>query len=140
MRVIGFNFEKISVERLKARTENLKINTNIDVSEIKEIKNEVLKTKESIIEVVFSYSIKYEPGLATVDLRGHLVLSLDDKLAKDVLKEWKKKKMPDGFRISLFNLILRKATVKSLQLEDELSLPLHVPLPSIRPGNPGNEK
>ena len=141
MKVLGFNFDNLSVEKLKARPENLKINTSIDISEIKEMKNEVLKTKEEILQATFVYSVKYEPGFAAVELRGSILLSLDEKLAKDVLKEWKKKKMPEGFRTTLFNIILRKATVRSLQLEDELNLPLHMPLPTIRPGSqPGNEK
>ena len=141
MRVLGFNFDKISVEKLKSKPENLKISTNIDISEIKDLKNEVLKTKEDLLQVTFSYSVKYEPGYAVIELKGNILLSLDEKLAKDVLKEWKRKKMPETFRIALFNMILRKSTVKSLELEDELGLPLHMPLPSIRSGSkPENEK
>ena len=141
MKVLGFNFDKLNAEKIKARPENLKISTNIDIAEIKDLKNEVLKTKEDLIQVSFSYTVKYDPGFVEINLKGNILLSLDEKLAKDVLKEWKKKKMPESFRVSLFNIILRKATVKALELEDELNLPLHMPLPSIRPGSQsGNEK
>lgn len=133
MRVIGFNFDKISVEKLKDRTEKLNIKTNIDISEIKQIKSDILKTKEDLVQAKFSYTVKYEPGYANIDLKGTAILSLDEKQAKEVMKEWKKKQMPEGFRTVLFNVIMRKASLKSLHLEDELNLPLHLPLPTLNP-------
>ena len=133
MRVIGFNFDKISVEKLKDRMEKLNIKTNIDVSEIKPIESDILKTKEDLLQAKFSYSVNYEPGYATIDLKGTALLSLEEKQAKDVMKEWKKKQMPPEFRTFLFNVIMRKASLRSLHLEDELNLPLHLPMPSFRP-------
>ncbi len=132
MRLIGFNFDKISVERLKDKVEGLKITTNIDISDIKEIKSEILKTKEELVQVKFFYTVNYEPDFAKVDLKGTVLLSMEEKQAKDIFKEWKKKKMPEDFRMALFNIILRKAATKSLNLEDEMNLPLHIPLPSLR--------
>jgi len=132
MRVLGFNFDKISIEKLKDRPKDLKISTNIDVADIKELKTDLLKTKEELVNVRFAYTVKYEPGYAVLNLKGTITLSLDEKLSKDVLKEWKKKQMPEGFRTVLFNIIMRKAAVRSLQLEDEMNLPLHLPLPTIR--------
>lgn len=132
MKVIGFNFEKLSAEKLKERTENLKISTNIDISDIKEIKTDILKTKEELLSAKFSYTIKYEPGFANVELKGAALLALEEKQAKEVLKEWKKKQMPEGFRESLFNIILKRATLKALHLEEETNLPLHIPFPSIK--------
>jgi len=133
MRVIGFNFDKISAEKLKDRTEKLNIKTNIDISEIKQIKSDILKTKEDIVQAKFSYTVRYEPGYANIDLKGTVLLSLEEKQTKEVLKEWKKKQMPEGFRTVLFNIIMRKASLRSLHLEDELNLPLHLPLPTLKP-------
>ena len=133
MRVIGFNFDKISVEKLKDRTDKLNIKTNIDVSEIKQIKSDILKTKEELVEAKFSYTIKYEPGYANIDLKGKALLSLEEKQAKEVMKQWKKKQMPEEFRTVLLNIIMRKASLRSLHLEDELNLPLHLPFPTLQP-------
>jgi len=132
MKVIGFNFDKISAEKLKERPENLKISTNIDVSDIKEVKTDILKTKEELLQAKFSYNVNYEPGHAILELRGTALLALEEKQAKEVLKEWKKKQMPEGFRMMLFNTILRKSALKSMHLEEELNLPLHIPLPILR--------
>ncbi len=133
MKVVGFNFNKISAEKLKERTEKLNIKTNIDISEIKQIESDILKTKEDLVQAKFSYTIKYEPEYANIELKGTALFSLEEKQAKEIIKEWKKKQMPEGFRIFLFNVILRKASLRSLQLEDELNLPLHLPLPILKP-------
>lgn len=132
MRIIGFNFTKIKIERLKDTTEELKIKTEIDIPELKELKSSPLNTKEEVIEIKFLYRILYEPGFAIVELEGKLLMALEPKTAKEVVKQWKKKKMPEDFRVLLFNAILKKSVLKALELEDELNLPLHMPMPTFR--------
>ncbi len=46
MKLVGFNFEKISIEKLSELTGKLSIKTDIDIKEIKEIKTNMLKTKK----------------------------------------------------------------------------------------------
>ena len=132
MRPIGFNFEKINIEKLSDKAGNIKINTIIDISDIKEIKSTLFKTKEGIVKVKFIYDINYEPGFAKVEFEGNVLFSLEPKAAKDLVNQWKKKKISEDFRTDLFNFILRKSNLKALQLEDEMNLPLHIPLPSLK--------
>ena len=40
MKLIGFNFNKISIEKKSDKKENLKINTNINIVDISEIKTD----------------------------------------------------------------------------------------------------
>ncbi len=140
MRIIGFNFNKINIEKLNDKVENLKINTKIDVPEIKSIKSDFFKTKEELIEVKFTYSISYDPDFAKIELAGVVLLAIEPKIAKDILKEWNDKKMPEDFKITLFNVILRKSNLKALQLEDEMNLPIHIQLPSLRKEDQVSEK
>lgn len=133
MKIISFNFTKIGVEKFKNRPEKLKTDTNLDITNITPVENSVINTEGQLIQVLFSYKVKYEPGYAELELKGNMLLSLDAGMSKEVLKEWKKKSMPENFQIALYNVILKKATVKSLQLEDELNLPLHLPIPQVRP-------
>ena len=135
MRILGFNFSKISVERLKGKKGEISVNSNVDIEDIIEIKEDILKSQEKPIQIDFVYTVKYEPELAVVDLKGTIILSLDEEQAKEVLKEWKKKKLPDDFRTLVFNIILRKATIRALELEDEMNLPTHMPMPVM-----GSEK
>lgn len=132
MRLIGFSLNKIHVEKFPKKFENVNINTKIDVLSIEEAKSEFFKFKEEAIVVNFSFIVMYEPELATIDLSGSLILAVDSKISKEVLKSWKDKKLPEEFRILLFNLILKKSTLKALQLEEELNLPAHIPFPSFK--------
>lgn len=132
MKLIGFNLNKINIEKLKDSMEDLKINTNINLSEIKPVKADFFKSKEELIGVTFVYTLNYEPDLAKIEFKGNLVLAIDSKLNKEVLKQWEDKKIPEDFRITIFNLILRKTSVRALQLEEEMNLPLHLALPSIK--------
>ncbi len=132
MKLFGFNFTKIQIEKFKERVEGLKINTKIDISDIKEAKAGILKTKEELLTVKFVYGLDYEPEMAKVELEGNLIVSLESKRVKEILKEWKKKKMPEDFRTTLFNVILRKSGLKALQLEEEMNLPIHMQMPTLK--------
>ena len=132
MKVIGFNFTKLSAERLKETVEDIKINTELDFPEIKETKSPFLKIKEELLEAKFEYKVNYEPGLAKVVIQGKVLFSVDEKTANEVLKQWKKKNLPEDFRILLVNVVMRKSALKALTLCDEINLPVHVPLPTLR--------
>jgi hypothetical protein len=131
MRLIGFNFTKIQAERFKDRAESIKFSTKINLSSIEPINSEALKTKEEIVRINFTYTLSYEPEFAKVELSGYAVLALDAKLAKEVIKGFKDKGTSDEFRVFVLNVILKKVNLKALQLEEELGLPLHLPLVSL---------
>ena len=137
MKVVGFNFTKISVEKLKESSADFKIKTGIEVPEINPVKANILKGEDELIEVKFLYNVDYTPSIAKVELAGGIVFSLKPKMAKQILKDWKKKKLNDDFKWGLFNIISRKSSLKALELEDELNLPLHIPMPSFK--KPQNE-
>ncbi len=135
MKILGFNFVKISAERITNDFKDTKINTNIDVSDVSEVKSDIFDNKEKIITIKFVNTLDYEPGIAKLELVGNILLSVDKSTFEEVLKEWKKKTLPNEFRLKVFNLILRKSSLKSLQLEEELNLPLHMPMPHLKSSN-----
>jgi hypothetical protein len=47
--------------------------------------------------------------------------------------EWKKNKVPDEIKLLVFNFVMTKCNLKALQLEEEFSLPPHIPLPKLTP-------
>jgi len=137
MRLVGFDFKKISVERFKDQTESLKFNTKIDISSIDTIKSDIFKSREELLKISFTYSVLYEPEFAKIELKGDIILAIEPKIAKEILRGWKDKdkQTSEEFRIFIFNIILRKSNIKALQLEDELGLPSHIPLPSLSKEN-----
>lgn len=135
MRAIGFSFKKIDVEKLSSNSlEGIKVSANIDISEISSVKpSDMLKTKDDLLVVNFTYIVTYDPNFAKLTFSGDIVLEIDPKTSKEVLKSWKdKKEMSEDFRIFIFNIILRKSNLKALELEDEMNLPLHIPMPSVQ--------
>ncbi len=128
------------MEKFSDRGKNLKISTKIDIPEIKNIKPDFFKIKEEIIQIKFSYNINYNPDIAKIELAGDLLLAVDSKAVKDILKQWKDKEMSEDFRIDLFNIILRKSSLKALQLEDEMNLPAHISLPFLKKEGQISEK
>ena len=132
MRLIGFNFNKINVGKFSNKFKDLKVNTNIDIKDIKEINSNLFNTEEEFIGVRFNYEVVYDPKIAKIDLAGDVLFAVKSKISKEILKQWKDKEMPEDFRITLFNIILKKSNLKALQLEDEMNLPLHINMPSLK--------
>jgi len=135
MRLIGFNFTKISGKREEKQEGQVKVNHHIEIVSVDKEKIDLIK-EDNVLKFSFKYIVGYEPKFASIDFEGSILLLLDDEKAKQVIKEWKKKKTPEDVRIPLFNIILSKCNVKALQLSDELGIPSHIPLPKIAPGQP----
>jgi hypothetical protein len=132
MKIIGFNFSKIHAEKSDKAFEKINIKTNIDISEITEVKSDIFDKKESLVGTRFEFKVDYEPEYAQISFNGFVLFSLEKKEADEVLKLWKDKKISENFKVVLFNAILKKSNLKALQLEEELNLPLHIPLPSVK--------
>jgi hypothetical protein len=135
MRAIGFSFKKINVEKLASNSlEDIKINANIEIPEIFSVKpTDLLKPKDELLGVRFVYTLSYEPDFAKLAFSGEIVLEVDPKSAKEILKAWKEnKEMLEEFKMLVFNIILRKCNLKALEIEDEMNLPLHMPMPTIQ--------
>ncbi|MCX6748335.1 MAG: hypothetical protein NT076_01900 [Candidatus Pacearchaeota archaeon] len=133
MQVIGFNFEKISAERKQSKkpVANIEVNSNINIKSITQEEIDLAKEKHAL-KFDFEFSINYKPDLADILFNGFILLLVEKDESKEILKKWKTKKIDDKIRIPVFNTILTKCNLKALQLEEELSLPTHVPLPKIQ--------
>ena len=128
---MGFNFTKVSIERLENSQGKINVNTNIDITSIEKADTGSFELKDDVLAVGFVYIINYEPNFAKIEFKGNILLYIEPKQAKELLKEWKDKKLSDDIRVFLFNLVLQKSNIKALELEEELNLPLHIPLPQL---------
>ncbi len=128
MKIIGFNFTKISGERLDTFKANSIANTNIEILDIEKSKLEVIKEIETLklnfkFTLLYKEDIKKEEKNAEISLSGNLLLAVDKEESKQTLKLWKKKEVPQILRAPVFNFILEKCALKSLSLQEDLSLP-----------------
>ena len=134
MKIIGFNLTKILVERDEKPKDKISINQDINIKDI--LKEKIPITAEDILKIKFKLSINYSDKYARLNFEGSLlVLPEKDELEK-FLNSWKDKKIPAEVRMPLFNFIMNKCNIKALYLEDEMGLPLHVPMPRITQQNP----
>jgi len=150
MRVVGFSFTKISGERTPEPRPNLSMSTDIEFINFEKENVEILRESEAI-NVSFKFSISYfdkpekekkEPKdkYGEIVLAGNIILAAEKEEVKEIMKGWKKKEVDPKYKVPLFNLIIVKCLPKSLQVEEELNLPLHVPVPQLRAQGPEGEK
>lgn len=134
MRLLGFNFTKINIERKKAVDAKLKINSNLQIISVEKVNSNLFNSKnENLFSVKFQLDIDYSPEIATLTIEGAVIISLDSKKSKDLLKKWKEnKEIPSDIQIPLYNTILQKSSIKALQLEDDMNLPPHIVFPRIK--------
>mgnify|MGYP001576040919 FL=1 len=57
---------------------------------------------------------------------------VDKELSKEFIKSWKNKEIPKDRMINLYNFILKKCSVRALQLEEDLNLQPHIPFPQVK--------
>ncbi len=137
MQVIGFGFEKILAERKKEPKGKVNVKYDLKIEDVAKDSVSVIKDQE-VVRFSFIFKVNYGPDFAEISLKGFVVLILGKNKLKEILKHWKKKKVPDDVRLPLFNFILTKCNLKALQLEEEIGLPTHIPLPKLRPKEAGN--
>ncbi|MEK6891440.1 MAG: hypothetical protein AABX03_04875 [Nanoarchaeota archaeon] len=135
MKVVGFSFNKISIERNKESSKDtgkdLKINTNIEILDIEQPTIELFKGSK-VFDFKYKFKVIYEPGIAELLMEGSILSIIDDEdLIKKIMKEWKNKVVLEEIRIPLLNKIYAKCNLKAFQIEEDLNLPLHMPMPRL---------
>jgi hypothetical protein len=130
MKIIGFNIVKISIERKEELENKLEIKQNINLEEF--IKFKAPNSNEEFAKIGFTFRIDYSNS-ANVDIKGHIIMLPEKDEFKNILKLQKDKKVPAELKISLINFIMDRCNLKALNLENDLGLPSHIPLPKINP-------
>ena len=138
MKVIGFNIEEI-IGKKSAELKRYNINTDVTFNSVDKTKLDVLKEEETI-RVGFKFLVSYKDAedksnekSNEISILGSLLLMVDKELSKEFLKSWKNKEIPKDKIITLYNFVLRKCSVRALQLEEDLNLQPHIPFPQVRP-------
>jgi len=125
IKLLGARISKISGERKPEFSGKLEINTNIKLVDIDKLKD----SKDSL-KVDYELVVDYKE-LGNISIEGTIFISTDSKTVKEIQKSWKDQKFDTEEQVQITNLIIRKASIKAFELEDELSLPIHIQLPSL---------
>lgn len=130
IKLAAVNFYKVSAEKNPEFKDKISIKPSINIANIEEYKS----GKTEACKVDFNFGISYG-DLGKVDLSGAIFLTMDSKTLKETLKSWKDKKMDNDTNLMILNVIMQKASLKALQLEEDLGLPPHVSLPRLQLGS-----
>jgi hypothetical protein len=137
MQIIGFNYNKISSQKSEDFTEGKAPTMNLEFTDIKEESSTPFANKKALL-VKFQYILDYmktekkkEVSQADITIEGTIILAAEKKEVDKIIKEWKKKKIDNRFKIFIFNFILKKCSAKAILLQEELNLPNHIPMPQL---------
>lgn len=141
MKVIGFGFDKLHANRYDSYNGKSNKTTNIEITNVVKEDLPFNATDSESYRISFRFEINYfdaeakkETKVGEVAIEGFINLLMEEDKAKDLVKSWKKKELVEGVKQPLFNLILRKCTTKALELEENVNLPSHIPIPQLRLG------
>ena len=133
IKLIGSRITKINAERKPEFSGKLEIKTNIKIISID-------KTKESKDTLKLSYCFEIDYAeLGKISIEGNLFISTDSKTIKEILKTKENKKIEEQEYIAITNLINQKASIKAIEIEEEMGLPIHIRLPMLTINKPVNK-
>jgi len=133
MAILGFNFNKINVERGESVTGKINISNNVSIMDVKEQDLSLGKDKQQALKFTFEFTSKYEPKLGSILLGGELMFLGDTKKTKEILDEWKKnKRVPKDVMTSILNTVLTKCNIEALILSQQVNLPPPIQLPRVK--------
>lgn len=135
MPIVGFNFDKILVEKLNPIEGQVKVKRDLLIKDIK--KQELSlgsKKKEELLKFDFEFSVKYEPKIGNIIIDGHILFIDEPSELKKIFDSWKKNKdLAPNLMALLLNTALIRCNIKALSLIQDINLPPHIQLPTINP-------
>lgn len=135
--IINFSLNKVIMEKKELQKSPEKIETKNRLK-INGVSEQLLApiSKEKALKFDFTFGVKYEPNVASVDIEGSILFMTDEAKSKEILDKWKKeKKLNAVLSENIVNFILAKCNVRVLQWAQELNLPPHIPFPRIVASN-----
>lgn len=132
MSIVGFNFNKIMVEKKTMKEGKVNINNNVTIKEVESADLSLGKAKQDGVRFVFEFTSMYEPDFASMTLAGDVLFIDSEKNVKTILEDWKKKKtVPNEVMADVLNSILNRCNIQALVLARDVNLPSPIPLPKL---------
>jgi hypothetical protein len=124
MPIIGMTLNKIEAKKNEEMSGAVKLNSNMNITDVKEEDLAALNCKG--LSIMFDFSIKYatekNKASAEINLNGSVIYTGADN--EKIMKDWKKdKKLPDDLKIQVVRIVSEKCSKKAIMLSDDLQLP-----------------
>lgn len=124
IKLISSKFVKINAEFNPDFSGQTSAKMHIKILEISPLKNKETFQAKYIFEVNYI-------DLGKISLEGSLFFSTDSKTLKELQKAWKENKIETPEYIFITNNIIQKASIKAIQIEEEMGFPIHLRLPRV---------
>jgi hypothetical protein len=132
MPIIGFTLKKITAEKANQLTGKIKVTNNLKILDIQPEETTFTKSEE-VLRFDFKFSITYEPEIGIIEIEGSILYMDDPKKTKQIIETWKKdNQIKKEVRLQIYNAILARCNVKALNLAQDVGLPPHFRLPTVR--------
>lgn len=140
MPIVGFNIEKLYVEKKKPIEGNVRIKNDMTIKEIVKDDKSSSTEKEGILKFIFEFSTEYQEGIGNIEIGGYVLYLDDKKKIKEILERWNKEKsMETDLLTRILNIILMKCNIKALELSQEMNLPPNIKIPTVSPKSNVND-
>lgn len=128
--IIGFNLDKIAIERYAPLQGKVSVRNDIDIRDVKEQHLSEVKGVQKALAFTFVFTVAYTPHIADITIIGTVLYAAPQAKITELLSTWQsKKKVPSEVSLQVLNLVLQKCNIRALELAQELRLPPHIPLP-----------
>lgn len=122
--LINSRFVKVNAEYNSNFSGQTSTKMNIKILDISPLKN-----KEAF-KIKYIFEIDYL-DLGKISLEGLLFFSTNSKTLKELQKAWKENKIETPDYLFITNIVIQKASVKAIQIEEEMGFPIHLRLPKL---------
>jgi len=126
IKLVGSRFTKITATKNPSFQGKIAISSHAKILAL-----EPLKDMKDTLDAKYAFEVLFGE-LGTVQIEGSVYVRSEGKIIKELQKSWEAKKFDSPENLFLTNLIIQKASLKALLLEEEVGLPTHIRLPSLQ--------
>ena len=139
MRYTGLRFKKIEAEKMEDSTGgNINVNSHFNLGKVKKEEDFTKDSEKPIFSFEFVYDIEYEK-VAKISFKGTIYIEIEEKSIIKELEEDNPKITDNTLRKFILDIVLARAHVESLHLEEKLNLPFHIQSPRVSIGEKENQ-
>ncbi|MGK0208827.1 MAG: hypothetical protein ACI83O_000081 [Patescibacteria group bacterium] len=129
LQLLGSKITGITANRKPDFDGRLELKTNIKIESLDDFKSTASEIKS--VKVSALYEISYgEAG--EVSIQGQLFIGGTEEELEKVKSDFAANNFESDFMIGIMNVVLQKFAIKAFTLEEEVGLPIHIKLPSVK--------
>lgn len=129
MKLVGSKITKVNASRNPDFAGKLSMDSNIKVTDISDHTQEGSDMK--MLKITAAYIINYGE-LGMIEIEGQLFVTGEEGNLEKIRKNFDEKDFNSPEMLGIMNITMQKFSIKAFSLEEELGLPIHIKLPSLK--------